>query len=238
VIRLSRTSTYGEFQDQGFAVTGRTDSERVFRRARRHSRFVRLLRVALPVLIALILGGFMLSTWLDPMRILARSPIDPGKLVISGTKITMQAPKLSGYTRDARSYELIARSAAQDITNPNVIELHDIRAKIEAEDKSMMDLTAKDGLYDRKAGILSLARDIKLKSSSGYEVLLSEAVVDTGSGEVVSKKPVEVRMLQGVLNANTLEVIKAGEIIVFEGQVVMNLPPESMDKGKAQADKR
>ena len=38
--------------------------------------------------------------------------------MISGTKLTMQAPKLSGYTRDGRWYELIADSAAQDITKP------------------------------------------------------------------------------------------------------------------------
>ena len=43
----------------------------------------------------------MLVSWLDPLKVLVRLPIDSGKLVISGTKITMEAPKLSGYTRDS-----------------------------------------------------------------------------------------------------------------------------------------
>ena len=75
-------------------------------------------------------------SWLDPLKVLVRLPIDAGRLVISGTKITMEAPKLSGYTKDRRWYELTANAAAQDITKPDLIELNEIRAKIEAEDKS------------------------------------------------------------------------------------------------------
>lgn len=226
--RLSRTSAFDDTESRGFAGGG-IDGDRLFRRAMRHSRRVRLLRMLLPVLFGLIFAGFMLSSWLDPFRILARFPPIDGKLVISGTKITMQAPKLSGYTRDARWYEFTAQSAAQDLANPNVVELRDIRAKIEAEDKSTMNLSALDGSFDRKAGLLTLGRQILLKSTSGYEVHLSEAVIDTGNGGVVSNRPVEVRMLQGKLNANRLEVIEAGEIIRFEGGVVLDLPPGSMD---------
>ena len=75
----------------------------------RHSRRVRMLRVVLPVAIVLLLGVITLVAWLDPLRILVRLPIDAGNLVISGTKITMEAPKLSGYTRNSRWYELSAQ---------------------------------------------------------------------------------------------------------------------------------
>jgi lipopolysaccharide export system protein LptC len=235
VNRLSTTSAFDPGHDRGFAVTGRRDSELAFRRARRHSRRVRLLRVAIPVTIVLILGSLAFLTWLDPLRLLARLPIDPGKLVISGTKITMEAPKLSGYTRDSRWYELTARSAAQDITNPNIVELREVVAKIETEDKSTMNLSAVDGSFDRKAGILTLGRKIVLTSTSGFEVHLKEAVIDTGSGEIVSNQPVEVRMERGTVNANRLEVLKAGEVVRFDGGVVMNLPPGSINPGEAQA---
>ena len=72
-------------------------------------------------------------SWLDPLRILARLPTAGGQLVISGTKITMESPKLTGFTKDSRAYELNARAAAQDITKPDIVELTDIRAKIEIE---------------------------------------------------------------------------------------------------------
>ena len=86
---------------------------RAFRVAARHSRRVRKLRVAIPVTIVFILGATILVSWLDPLKVLVRLPIDSGKIVISGTKITMEAPKLSGYTRDRRWYEMNAKAAAQ-----------------------------------------------------------------------------------------------------------------------------
>jgi lipopolysaccharide export system protein LptC len=194
-----------------------------FARAARHSRRVRFLRIAIPTIIGLAIGATWLVSWLDPMKMLVRLPIDAGKLVISGTKITMEAPKLSGYTRDNRWYELTASAAAQDITKPDLVELRDVRAKVEAEDKSTMFLSARDGLFDRKSGILTLNNDITLKSTSGYEIRLNEAVVNTGSGEVVSNKPVEVESKQGTIKSERLEVLKSGEVVRFTGNVMMNL---------------
>jgi len=234
---LSNTSTLNGIDRRDFAGAGRRDTERAFRRARRHSRRVRMLRVAIPVVTVLVLGSIWFVTWLDPLRLLVRLPVD-GKLVISGTKVTMQAPKLSGYTRDGRSYELTALAASQDITKPDIVELHNVRAKIEAEDKSVLNMRAADGIFDRKSGILTLGRDIVLTSTSGFEVQLSEAVIDTGSGEIVSNRPVEVKMLQGTLNANRLAVINAGEVINFDGGVVMDLVAGALESNRQEDSRR
>jgi lipopolysaccharide export system protein LptC len=208
---------------RGFAISERRDERRAFQRAARHSRRVRMLRVAIPVLIALMLGSTILVRWLDPLKVLTRLPIDAGKLVISGTTITMEAPKLSGYTRDNRWYEMNAKAAAQDVTKPDVIELVEVRAKIETADKSTIFLAAQGGTYSRKSGILSLNRDVILKSSAGFEMHLDEAIVDTGSGSVVSNKPVEAFTQDSTLKADRLEVEKSGDIVNFIGGVVMNL---------------
>ena len=189
------------------------------------------------MVIGLALGLTWLVSWLDPLKVMVRLPIDAGKLVINGTKITMEAPKLSGYTRDQRWYELTAAAAAQDITKPDVVELREVRAKVEAEDKSTMFLSARDGTFDRKANVLTLNNNISLKSSSGYEIRLDEAVVDTTSGEVVSNKPVEVTLAQqGTLKSERLEVLKSGEVVRFTGNVIMNLT--GLPDNSAAAEKR
>jgi lipopolysaccharide export system protein LptC len=231
------STTFNEMETHGFAGGGRPDSERVFRRAMRHSRRVRMLRVAIPVAIVLIVGVSFLVNWLDPLRVLGRLPADAGKLVISGTKIIMEAPKISGYTRDARWYEMTARSAAQDITNPNVVELHDIDAKIEGEDKSTTHLTAAEGTYDRKSAVLTLIRNIKLRSTTGFEMRLESAVIDTATGEIVSSQPVEVRSEQGTLNSNRLEIINAGDTIRFSDGVTMYLPADKTSAGDGSMGK-
>lgn len=231
----STTSTVNALGGPGIAAATRLDNVPVFLRAMRHSRRVRTMRWAVPAALALLLAVVSLMSYFDPVRLLAKLPGSPTGMVISGTKITMQAPKLSGYTRDQRWYELSARGATQDVTKPDQLELDTIRAKIETQDKSTMHLSAADGLYDRKSGILTLGKNVVVTSSNGVEVRLTDAVVDTATGDVVSEKPVQVDMLQGTVNSNRLEITGGGDVIRFEGGVVMNLKG-SEDEQKA--DKR
>lgn len=231
--QLPTASALDDRTARDYVGAGRPDSEQTFDRAMRHSRHVRLLRVALPISLATLLVGLGLATWLDPLRILYRLPAEVGNVVISGTKITMSQPKLTGFTRDSRAYELTARAAAQDITKPDLVELYDIRAKLQMQDKSTVDLTAADGVFDRKAAVLTLGRNIVLVSSSGYQVQLSQAVVDTNTGNIVSDRPVEVRSEQAQLNANRLEVTSSGEIMRFDGGVTMVLQPANSGQGGA-----
>lgn len=213
------------------------DGDRQFRAATRHSRRVRLLRWAIPLSILAMFGMIIFATWLNPLHMLAKLPIDPGKLLISGTKITMEAPKLAGFTRDARPYEFTARAAAQDLTRPDVLELKDIRAKIEMQDKARVEMTAVSGLYNTKSDLMTLTDDIRLSSSAGYSGRLSEAVVDVSKGNIVSEHPVEVNLLNGTLNANRLEVVDNGALIRFDGGVSMNMimnPPAGEATGAVQ----
>jgi lipopolysaccharide export system protein LptC len=221
--RVNATSAQEDMDARNPYGVGRSNDDRQFRAAVRHSRGVRLLRRAIPVTLVLIFALIIVATWFNPIRMLAKLPIDPGKLLISGTKITMEAPRLAGFTRDARPYEFTARAAAQDLTKPDVLELKDIHAKIEMQDKAQFELTATNGLYDTKADQMRLVDNIQIASSSGYSGRLSEALVDVKKGNVVSERPVEVIMLNGTLNANRMEVVNNGELIRFDGGVSMNL---------------
>ena len=215
-------------------TVGRGDAARAFRAARRHSRLVRILRIALPVSVVFGLSLMALITYFNPLRVFDKLPIDISNLVISGTKVTMEQPRLAGFTRDARSYDLTAKAAAQDLTKPNIVELNSIHAKVQMHDKSMMELTATTGIYDTKAETLRLDKNIQLTSSSGYQADLSEARVDIRKGHVVSDHPVVVKMLQGTLNANRLEIENSGELVRFDGGIDMVL---MLNKTAAPQDK-
>ena len=202
---------------------GRGDSELAFRSARRHSRAVRILRVAIPLAVVLGFTGIFLITYFNPLRMLAKLPIDVGNLVVSGTKITMEHPRLSGFTGDARAYEVSADAAKQDLTKPDLIELRNIRAKVQMQDKSTVEVSATAGIYDSKGETLKLDQNIVLSSSTGYRGRLSEAMIDIRKGNVVSERPVEVELLQGTLNANRLEISDSGDLVRFGGGVNMTL---------------
>jgi lipopolysaccharide export system protein LptC len=219
---------------RAYWTMSRGDADRAFRAARRHSRLVRILRIAVPASVVMGLIIVTLITYFNPLRMLAKLPINIDNLVVSGTKVTMEQPRLSGFTSDARAYELIADTAAQDITKPDIVELRNIRAKIEMQDKSSMEMRAVTGIYDAKGETLKLDRDIRLSSSTGYQGHLSEALIDIRKGNVVSERPVELKLLQGTLNANRLEILGSGEVVRFHGGVVMDMmlnqpPPAGSD---------
>ena len=113
---------------QGWTASRRAGLDRTFRTAARHSRHVRFLRVAVPVVVAAAIVGLTLATWFSPARLMAKLPTGGslGSMGISGTKITMELPRLEGYTRDARPYVLTAKSAAQDLTKPDRMELTEL----------------------------------------------------------------------------------------------------------------
>lgn len=191
---------------------------------------MRLLRIGVPAALA---GALLLIVGANYMPIVGglRLPGELGSLVIRGTKVTMEQPRLSGFTIDSRPYEFTANSAEQDITKPDLMELHQIQAKIEMEDKSMVNLTSNAGSYDMKSEMLTLADQVHVVSSTGYEARLSEAAIDVHKGTVVSETPVWVKLTSGVINAKRLEIRDSGDVIRFSGGVTMVIQPEPDSAG-------
>ncbi len=206
-----------------------TGMEARFAAAARHSRMVRVLRVAVPATVLLALASVVLiQVFLNPFQAgFAKLPVDISNLVVSGTKITMETPHLAGFSTDQRPYEVWAKAAIQDLTDPDHVELRTLRAKVMMEDKSTVTMDARTGFFDSKQQMLDLRKDIFLQSSTGYEAKLSQAYVDINKGTVTSDEHVDVKLLNGTLTADRLRIINSGEIVRFEGNVVMNLVMET-----------
>ena len=200
--------------------------------AARHSRIVRVLRVAVPAAVMLSMATIILVSVYNPFRmLLPKLPLEMDNLVVSGTKITMESPHMSGYTPDQRPYEVWAKTATQDVTDPDHVDLKTLRAKVLMEDQSTVTLDALNGLMDTKQQLLDLHKDIYLQTSTGYEAWLSQAFVDMAKGTVNSDEHVDVKWADGTVSSDRLRITGGGEVVRFEGHVVMNIdklpPPES-----------
>ena len=195
-----------------------------FAAAARHSRMVRILRVAVPGAVVLAMAAIIWVSIFNQFRILLpKLPVDMGNLVVSGTKVTMESPHMAGFSTDQRPYEMWAKAAIQDLTDPDHVELKTVRAKVLMEDRSTVTMDARTGYFDNKQQLLDLRKDIFLQSSTGYEARLSQAYVDINKGTVTSDEHVDVKLLNGTLTADKLRILNSGEVVRFEGNVVMNL---------------
>jgi lipopolysaccharide export system protein LptC len=192
----------------------------------RHSRLVGLLRRFIPVF----LGGIVVLTglwlWFDPLKAVGELPVTVGKLSITGSKLKMEAPKLTGFSKDGNPYSVTAESALQDLKQPGIIELSKIIGHFNSGNRDTI-LNAKSGVYDAKAERMHIFDGIDFRTNDGQGGRLSDAVVETKKGHLVSEQPADLYFKDGTLRSDRVEVFDHGKVIVFEGDVRMMLHPDS-----------
>ena len=236
---LAAVSEVKERAPRVFARFGRADGNRAFRAAVRHSRHVRVLRLAIPITAAVVVVAAAAFSFLfKPLRMLTSMPVDIGSMVVSGTKIMMHQPRLSGVTRDNRKYDMVAQAAAQDVTKPDMVELQGVHATMEMRDKVSFETTANGGLYNTKTEHLTLNQNVVVTSSSGYQAFLNEAVVDVRASKIVSEKPVEVKTATWTITANRMEVTESGDLVRFDHGVFVTLLLDSTTLGAGEGARK
>src|SRR4051794_1302244 len=85
--------------------------------ASRHSRMVRVLRVAVPATVIVAMAAIVAVSIFNPFRLLIpKLRVDIGNFFVSGTKIRRESPLLPVSPPDQRPYEVWAKTATQDVT--------------------------------------------------------------------------------------------------------------------------
>lgn len=219
-----------DLEPRGWTASRRSDVDVAVRSARRHSILVRAVRIGLPIAVVVSLGTLVFFSYFN--QLLDTIPKISGKLAVQGSKITMELPRIAGFTRDSRAYELTAETAVQDITVPDVVELANLRAKMEMQDKDVVNVSAKGGTYNTKGDKIILRDQVVVTSSAGYVAKLREASVDMKKGNVVSEQPIEITLPTGLLTANRMEITNSGEVIRFDKGVVLTMDAVSSGEAK------
>lgn len=200
-----------------------------FKAAQRHTFIVRLLRRAIPVGAAVAVIGLVVTPFLHPLS--GVSGVSISSVGISGGKVKMESPRLTGYRKDNRPYEVTAEAALQDIRKPTEIELSTMTARILMEREGWVTVNSRTGLFDSQNEKLRLVDDIKIRTETGYDMRMRTADINFKAGTVVSRDPVTVNLGSTTVAADTLDVKDNGALIVFDGRVrvvIENAPARSL----------
>src|SRR5271155_1356368 len=218
------------------ASTGAARSARAFELARRHSRLVRILRVAF---IVGGVGGVVALTGLGLYRTFggAIGGLSIGDLSVDGTKITMDRPRLTGARPDGGSYVINAAKAIQDVKDPTEVDLVEIDGDIVPHGRDRMRLSATSGHYDSGHERLDLSGVVRLKNSS-YTIDLRSAHIDFKTGVYSSREPVTVVTASGTsISADSGWARDNGKEFRFEGHVKSTIRPNSSDSAAGESIK-
>jgi len=206
---------------------------RLYADDKRHSLIVQFLRFLIPFGSILALAGIIAIAVFDPFRTISTG-LAVASFNLSGSQITMEQPHLRGFKQDMRPYEVNANKALQDLKNPTLLDLSNLKAKVGLADKKTALIEAMQGLYDSQAEKMSIDRPLNIKSDA-YDVQMQSAKVDFKAGTVFTDQAVRVIMSTGTIDADRMEVIDSGRKIVFSGRVktlLQSNDPVSGDKGE------
>jgi lipopolysaccharide export system protein LptC len=204
-----------------------------FRQAAAHSRRVRFWRRTIPLL-AVATMAFLAARTITGF--LAIPDVADDSVGLQGRKIVMEKPRLSGFKRDGRSYELNAATATQDIKTPNVVALDALKARLQTGNEGWADLAGARGVYDSKGEKLEVDGGVSVRTETGMDARLKDAQIDFRSGMIVTDKPVEVKTNQGDVNADRMQVHENGRKLVFEGRVRSVFVNPGPDSGSSRPE--
>lgn len=196
---------------------------------RRHSRFVGILRWALPLFCLLIIATFLFSSGV--LRSIFNPVIKEAQPVVAEDSVEMVQPRMSGLDKKDRAYEITAETAKQDVEDPGKVSLENIVGSIALnKNDERVSLTAKSGFFDTAKSFLQLRQDIIVSSKQGYTAYLTSADVMLKAKSVTSNEPVLIEWQKGSINANRLEIKENSNVIRFFGGVKVRLKPKTEKK--------
>lgn len=205
----------------------------IFRKAERHSRRVRVLKIAFP-LIAVVASCFLLGYSL--LFSVSGGTVDPGSMSIDSGNLVMDNPSLDGFTKENLPYSMTAARARQAIGgNANAIALEEIRATVPINADDQATISAESGTFDRQNDRLTLKNAVTLTTTSGVVARLQSAEVDIGSNELTTDEPVEIDMEGMRVRANTFRADGSSRLI-FEDRVRVEFDPKQMRRSQQDTE--
>lgn len=206
---------------------------RAFDDAGRHTARVRRLRRGIIGFSVVAVVGVIGFVVIDPFRRNA-GPFSVDKVGVEGTRVTMEAPRMNGYRKDGRPYDMRAAKGVQDVRKPNLIDLVDVDAKIAMADSSTAKISSLTGLYDASKETITLRGNVRIYNLPAYDMRLLTADIDFKSGRLVSKEPVNVTMSDGTIASNEFEMTDNGHQLIFTGNVRSVMQPGESPKRKTE----
>ena len=204
-----------------------------FVRAQRHSRTVRLLKGALPLLGAAMAAVFFGYSYLMTPTAVA---VKTDGSAISDGKLVMANPKLDGFTKDNRPYSMTAQRAIQDFQNEGVVELEGISAKLPIDLENWATIGAESGVYNRDKNVLDINSELTVTTSDGMTAKLKSASLDIGGGGMKTDDPVDIRMDGATITSDTMAIRENGKVLIFEKRVRMDIDPQRLKAAQQDGD--
>lgn len=193
--------------------------------AERYTRFVTLMKRALPIAALLLLA--VVAIYAFQPRQHDRVAMTFEKVGEVANDLAMIKPRLSGSDAKGNPFVVTADRAVQQGRNSRRAELFNVDADMTLDNERWLNATAAKGLFDADAKTLKLDGGISVFSDDGYELHTQSASFDLKKGFVHGEHPVRGQGPVGTMRADRFEVDKMQQQIRLYGNVETTIRQES-----------
>jgi len=141
------------------------------------------------------------------------------RVALKGSRIVIESPKLVGYRKDGRPYEVRAHVGVQDLANPDVFELEQLEVRVENTRDNSIVMSAEKGVYNRKADRADMTGGVNIRDDKNFDMRLESAVMDLKASMMTSDKPVLLKIDGGEVTAHSVEFSQKERRASFAGGV-------------------
>ena len=198
----------------------------VARMGRSYSRFVSLMKVALPVAALGLIAAVVAWPGGDTSRPGAL-PISFANIKIDPTGLTMKSPRFVGVDKQGQAYTVTAAEAIQDKADAERVDLTNPEADISLNSGAWFHLQAKTGVIRPKLNTIDLNEMVELYSADGWEAHGSAVSANMEEGTARSDLPITGQGPAGTISADRFEAWDGGNRIRFMGNVRMTVMPSA-----------
>jgi len=185
-----------------------------------HDHLVRLLKIALPAAIGVVLAFLAFSPLEEKQEV--SFLLDKSRVDHAEERMRVEAAQYRGIDGQGRPFLLSARSALQRSSADPVVDIRDMSAQI-LLDEGPARLRALRARYDMSTDQVDVAGPLLFTAADGYRIGTRDVTVDLRERTLASRGRVEGRMPLGRFSADRLEVDLPGRRAVLTGRARLHI---------------
>jgi lipopolysaccharide export system protein LptC len=185
-----------------------------------HDRVIRILKLALPALIGVVLAFLAFSPLEDKQEV--SFLLDKNKVDTAEERLKVTAAQYRGQDNEGRPFLLTARSALQPTSSTQIVDIRDMSAQIQL-DGGPARLQANRARYNMESDQVNVVGPLLVSGSDGYRMQTHDVNIDMRARTLQSRGAVQGQMPLGRFSADQLQANMGNRTVVLNGRARLHI---------------
>ena len=185
-----------------------------------HDRVVRLLNIALPVLIGVLMAYLAMAPLAKNQEI--SFILDKDEVAVAKERMRVEAARYRGQDNKGRPFTIVAESAVQATSRDPIVDITGMRARIGLEGGPAT-IRADTGRYNLETETVKVAGPILFTAADGYRLQTRDVSVDLETRIIESDGRVEGVMPLGRFSANRMTADLEDRTVTLTGYARLHI---------------